>query len=150
MGIMKRGRPTQHDQKEIKQIIFQYYEKDISAKVAARDSKTNYKTVRKYYKIWDKEVHDVDEKDFLLRIRDTKERVIQSLDEDIITLTNDEKKIKFLIEKTLQRGSISEFEKLSKLKLKIMDQRVKTISAKINLIGTPTADTIINQNEMVA
>jgi len=76
MWIMKRGRPTQHDQKEIKQIIFQYYEKDISAKVAARDSKTNYKTVRKYYKIWDKKMYDTEEKDFLLRIKNTKERVI--------------------------------------------------------------------------
>ena len=146
---MKRGRPTQHDQKEIKRIIFQYYEKDISAKVAARNSKTNYKTVLKYYKKWDEKMYDTEEKDFLVRIKNTKERVIQSLDEDIITLTNDEEKIKFLIEKTLQRWNISEFEKLSKLKLKIMDQRVKTISAKINLIGTPTADTIINQNEIV-
>ncbi len=146
---MKRGRPTQHDQREIRLIISQYYEKDISANVAARNSKTNYKTVLKYYKKWDEKMCDTEEKDFLVRIKNTKERVIQSLDEDIITLTNDEEKIKFLIEKTLQRGDISEFEKLSKLKLKTMDQRVKIISAKINLIGTPTADTIINQNEIV-
>jgi len=146
---MKRGRPTQHDQREIKLIISQFYEKDISANVAARDSKTNYKTVLKYYKKWDEKMYDTEEKDFLVRIKNTKERVIQSLDEDIITLTNDEEKIKFLIEKTLQKGNISEFEKLSKLKLKTMDQRLKIISAKINLIGTPTADTIINHNEIV-
>ncbi len=146
---MKRGRPTQHDQREIKLIISQFYEKDMSAKVAARNSKTNYKTVLKYYKKWDEKMYDTEEKDFLVRIKNTKERVIQSLDEDIITLTNDEIKIKFLTEKTLQKGNISEFEKLSKLKLKTMDQRLKIISAKINLIGTPTADTIINQNEIV-
>ena len=42
--------------------------------------------------------------------------------------------------------SSEEYERLTKLKLKIMDQRMKIVSAKINLIGTPTADIIINQN----
>jgi hypothetical protein len=145
---MNRGRPSKKDQQKIRSIIFQHYEKDISARVTARECNVQYKTVLKYYKIWDNQT--IDEKDFLTRIKNTKEKAIESFDADIITLDKDKKKIEFVIEKSLQKGSIAEFEKLMKLKLKIMDQRTKTISTKVNLVGTPTADMIINQSEVMA
>ena len=43
-----------------------------------------------------------------------------------------------------QTGNVLHFEKLSRLKLKISDQKFKILSAKINLINTPTAYTIID------
>ncbi len=146
---MKQGRPTKEDQQKIKQIILKYYEKDISVIVAARDSGVNPKTIYKYYKMWNSQRDNLDEKDFLLRIKKTKERSIQLLEEDVISLTKEMLKIKFLMEKSLQKGDIPEYEKLSKLKLKTMDQRTKTVSAKINLVGTPTADILINNEEIM-
>jgi hypothetical protein len=140
---MKRGRPTQRNQREIKKIISQYYEDGISAKIASEDSGINYKTFLKYYNLFDAEIFESGEKNFLVRIKNTKERIIQRLDKDIMSLTKEEKTVESLIESAMQSGNLSGFEKLSKLKLKIIDQRTKTISAKMNLIGTPTADIII-------
>lgn len=142
---MKRGRPTLHSQREIKEIILEYYEQNISAKVAARNSGINRKTILKYYKVWDTEMTEPSE-NFMLRINTTKEKTIESLDRNIISLNNDEKTIEYLKKKAMNNESSAEFERLTKLKLKIMDQRMKIVSAKINLIGTPTADIIINQN----
>lgn len=142
---MKRGRPTLHSQREIKEIILEYYEQNISAKVAARNSGINSKTVLKYYKVWDTEMTEPSE-NFMLRINTTKEKTIESLDRDIISLNNDGKIIEYLKKKAMNNESSAEYERLTKLKLKIIDQRMKIVSAKINLIGTPTADIIINQN----
>lgn len=147
---MKRGRPTQRSQREIKKIIYRYYENDISAKIASKDSGINYKTLLKYYKLLDNEMFESEEKNFLSRIKTTKEKSIQRLDKDIMELTKEEETVESLKESVMQNGNLSGFEKLSKLKLKIIDQRTKTMSAKINLIGTPTADIIINQNGVQA
>jgi len=142
---MKRGRPTLHNQSEIKEIISEYYEQNISAKVASRDSGINHKTVLKYYKVLNTETTELSE-DFLSRIKITKEKTIESLDRDIISLNNDEKIIEYLKKRAMKSKSSAEFERLTKLKLKTIDQRVKIQTAKINLIGTPTADIIIKQN----
>ncbi|KAF6247183.1 hypothetical protein C6990_05780 [Nitrosopumilus sp. b3] len=147
---MKRGRPTKNDEEKIKQRILEYYEKDISATVAAKELGVNPKTIYKHYKNWDAQKLGIDEKDFLSRIKNTKERSIQSLEEDIISLSKEIDRIEFLMEKSLQNGNILEYEKLAKLKLKTMNQRTKTISAKINLVGAPTADILINNEGMLA
>ena len=145
---MKRGRPSIVDQQKLRSLIFEHYEKDISAIVTAKECDVQYKTIRKYYKIWDNE--PIDDKDFLVRIKNTKERAIQSFDKDIITLDKDVKRVEFLINKSLQKGSMTEFEKLTNLKLKMMGQKAKIVSTKVNLVGTPTADVIINQKEILA
>lgn len=145
---MKRGRPSRKDQQKIRVMIMRYYEKDIAAIVTAKECDVHYKTVLKYYKIWDNEI--INEKDFLTRIKNTKERAIQSFDEDIITFDKDKKRIEFLIDKSLQKGSMTEFEKLMNMKLKIIGLKAKIISTKVNLVGTPTADVIINQKEVLA
>lgn len=142
---MKRGRPTLHSQREIKEIILEYYEQNISAKVASRDSGINRKTVLKYYKVFDTEMTEPNE-DFLLRIKITKEKTIESLDRDILSLNSEEKTIEYLKKRAMNSGNSAEYERLTKLKLKTIDQRIKIQTAKINLIGTPTADIIINQN----
>jgi hypothetical protein len=145
---MKRGRPSIVDQQKLRSLIFEHYEKDISAIVTAKECDVQCKTVRKYYKTWDNE--PIDDKDFLVRIKNTKERAIQSFDKDIITLDKDVKRVEFLINKSLQKGSMTEFEKLTNLKLKMMGQKAKIVSTKVNLVGTPTADVIINQKESIA
>ena len=90
------------------------------------------------------------EKNFLLRVKTTKERTIQALDKDIITLSKEESRVERLEEEARQTGNLNKFEKLSKLKLKIIDQRIKIQSAKVNLICIPTADIIINEKETLA
>lgn len=78
------------------------------------------------------------------RAKITKERVLQALDNEIISLDDHEKEINSIKDIARQTGNIFHFEKLSQLKLKIRDQKLKMLSYKINLINTPTADVVID------
>ena len=144
---MQRGRPTRHKQNKIKKILQPYYQKGISASAASKVTQLNIKTVLKYFADWDKKLLESEDVDFLRRAKITKEKSIQALDKEIISLDNQEKEINSIKDSAKRNGDISHFVKLSQLKLKIRDQKLKTLSSKINLINTPTADTIINLGE---
>lgn len=78
------------------------------------------------------------------RIRITKERTIQALDNQMISLGNDEKEVDSIKNVARQTGNVLHYVKLSILKLKIGDQKFKILSAKINLVNTPTVGTVID------
>lgn len=145
---MKRGRPTLNDQKKIIEIILPYYEDGVEAITASQKTGLNYKTILKYYKIRDREIFEINNNNFLMRIKITKERNILMLDNEIISLNKERKIIQSQIDHALQTNNIIMYEKLSRLKLKLTDQLIGIMSAKTNLIGVPTADTIIKQKEV--
>lgn len=145
---MKSGRPTLFQQQKIEKILFSLYENNIEAYSASKKTGINYKTVLNYYKKWNLILFEQDDKNFLKRIKLTKEKSIRVFDADIISLTESIKKIEKLLNDSLRNGDFVSYEKLSRLKLKIMDQRTKIQSAKINLIGVPTADYTIHQSEV--
>lgn len=145
---MKRGRPTLYDQKKIKDEIFSYYENNMEAITASVKTGLNYKTIIKYYGMWDRETFESEKNDHLTRIKITKARNIRMLDNQLFSLIHEQQTIQHLMENTLQTGSTSEYEKLSRLKIKTTEQILGIMSAKINLIGTPTADIIIRQKEL--
>jgi len=140
----KRGRPTKHNQSRIKKMLQPYYQKGVSASAASKATQLNIKTVLKYFSEWDKKLLEFEDSDFLKRAKITKERTIQTLDKEIISLDDHEKEINSLKNIARQTGNVLHFEKLSRLKLKIRDQKLKILSAKINLINTPTAYTVID------
>ncbi len=140
----KRGRPTKHNQSRIKKMLQPYYQKGVSASAASKATQLNIKTVLKYFSEWDKKLLEFEDSDFLKRAKITKERTIQALDKEIISLDDHEKEINSLKNIARQTGNVLHFEKLSRLKLKIRDQKLKILSAKINLINTPTAYTVID------
>ena len=139
---MGRGRPTKRRQDKIKKNLQPYYQKGISANATSKVTQLNIKTVLKYYSEWDKELLKSDE-DFLKRVKVTKEKTIQALDKEIISLDNHETEVDSMRNTVKKNGDIFNFTKLSQLKLKISDQKFKILSAKTNLINTPTIDTII-------
>jgi len=130
---------TRQDQKNLKP----YYQKGVSASATSNATKLNIKTVLKYFKKWDKEILKYEDSDFLRRAKIAKEKTLQSLDYEIISLDNDVKEVSSDRDIARKTGNVLHFEKLSRLKLKIRDQKFKILSSKINLINTPTADTII-------
>jgi len=69
------------------------------------------------------------------------------IDNIILSLVKEQKKIETQLENALQIGNVLHYEKLYRLKLKLTDQLMKVVSSKTNLIGTPTADIIIEQEE---
>ena len=144
---MGRGRPTKRRQDKIKKILQPYYQKGVSASAASKATKLNIKTVLKYFKKWDKNILELEEGNFLRRVKITKERTLESLDNEIISLDKQEKEINSIKDIARKTGNILHFEKLYRLKLKISDQKFKILSAKINLVNTPTVDTIIELGE---
>lgn len=143
---MKRGRPTRHDQNQIKKMLHPFYQKGVSANATSIKTGINIKTILKYYKQWDKKLVDSD-KDFLMRVKITKEQSIQTMDREILSLYDQEEEIESVKKISKRNGDISRFEKLSRLKLKFSDQRMKVLATKMNLISTPTADTIIEMEK---
>ncbi|MCH9042390.1 MAG: hypothetical protein QQN43_05885 [Nitrosopumilus sp.] len=143
---MRRGRPTRYNQNKIEKILQLFYQKGISANATSTKTEINIKTILKYYKQWDKKLVDSD-KDFLMRVKITKEQSIQTLDREILSLYDQEDEIESIKNIIKRNGDITRFEKLSRLKLKFSDQRMKILAAKINLVGTPTADTLIEIKE---
>ena len=141
---MKRGRPTLHKQNEIKKILQSFYQKGISPSVTSKATNLNNKTVSKYFSKWNKNILESEDKDFLRRSKIAKERTLQSLDNEIISLDNHEKEINSIKDNARKTGNVIHFVKLSKLKLKITDQKLKMLSAKINLINTPTFDDVVH------
>jgi len=89
---MKHGRPTRHTQDKIKKILQPFYQKGVSANATSTKTRINIKTILKYYKQWDKKLVDSD-KDFLMRVKITKEQSIQTLDREILSLYDQEKEI---------------------------------------------------------
>jgi hypothetical protein len=144
---MKHGRPTLNDQKKIKEIIFSYYENNIEAITASRKTGINYKTILKYYSHLNKEMFASEKNDFLTRLKITKEKNILMFDNTILSLVKEQKQIQSQLNQTLLSGDLFNFEKLSNLNLKTREQLLKVLSSKTNLIGTPTADIIIEQQE---
>ena len=145
---MKRGRPTLYEQKKIKDEIFLYYENNIDAITASRKTGINYKTILKYYGIWDRETFELEKNDHLTRIKIAKARAIRMLDNQLLSLVHEQQTIQRLIDTALQIGNTSEYDKLARLKIKMSEQILEISSAKINLVGTPTADIIINQKDL--
>lgn len=137
---MKRGHPTTSEQENIIRDMMSYYQKGISARAAANHTGHNIKTVLKYFKQWDKSI--AEQEDFIQRAKITKEKAISSIDDEIILLYNHEKEINDVRKLTIQSGNILHFERMSRLSLRLSDQRLKAIAAKTNLINTPTADVI--------
>ena len=140
---MKHGRPTLQEQNKIKEILQPFYEKGISASVTSKATKLNSKTVSKYFSEWDKNILESEDKDFLRRSKIAKERTLQSLDNEIISLDKYEKEVNSIKDIVRKTGDVLHFVKLYSLKLKISDQKFKMFSAKINLINTPTFDDMI-------
>ena len=144
---MRRGRPTKNDQFQIRRILRPYYQKSISANATSKETGINIKTVLRYFKEWDQKLLESEDKDFLKRCKITKEKSIQTIDDELISLNHQETQLDFVIHDTKRSGNVLHFEKLSRLKLKIKDLKTKLLVAKINLVNTPTADTIINMNK---
>lgn len=144
---MKHGRPTRHEQEEIKKKLQPYYQKGVSAKATSETTGVNIKTVLKYFSDWDKKLLESEDADFLRRAKVTKEKSIQALDKEIISLDNEEKEIDSIRDTAKKNGDISNFDRMSRLKLKIIDQKFKMLSARTNLINTPTIENLIEMKE---
>lgn len=138
-----QGRPTKEEQEAISKELQQYYEKGCSATFTSKETRINIKTVLKYFEEWDKELLESTDNDFLQRCKIEKERSVIALESEIESLKKEEEEVEQLKQASIKSGDVLKFERFSKLKLKIKELKAKLLSEKINLVNTPTMDTIM-------
>ena len=141
----KKGRPTKREQRELKEKLQQYYEKNYSATFTSRKTGNNKKTVLKYFNEWDKDLVQSDI-DFLTRCKVEREKGIIVFEEDIESLVKEEIRIDNILQKCIEEGNLQNIFKFYKLKLQNKETKLKFLSQKINLVSTPTYDTIQELN----
>ena len=80
------GRPTQKQQIEIQETLRGYFEKGVSATVTSNITGTNIKTVCKYFEEWSVQIKNINDIDFLNRIKLERERYLSVLDQQLLKL----------------------------------------------------------------
>lgn len=136
------GRPSNKDQHEIIETLKKFYEKGIGIKATAKETGYNYKTVRRYFRKWDKQLLQNDDCDFIKRCRVEKERIINALDHEILECDKKEQEYNAVAQQYLKSEGFAEYEKASKLYWKAKTQKNQLMAQKINLVNTPLVDTI--------
>jgi len=143
----KHGRPTKQEQITIQRILRSFYEKGVSATLTSNKTGINIKTVLNYFEKWNKEILESEDKDFIQRCRQEKERSVLTLDNQLLSLSTNKNEVDNQIKLLTKSGNLALVERFYKLKLKIVNEINRIVLARINLINTPTADTIINLNQ---
>jgi len=87
------GRPTQKQQLEIQETLREYFEKGVSATVTSHITGTNIKTVCKYFEEWSIQIKNINDIDFLNRIKLERERYLSVLDHQLLKLYQIQKEI---------------------------------------------------------
>ena len=70
-----------------------------------------------------------------------------TLENQICTLDEDKKDIQELINASIKTGTFAYLEKFYKIKLKIIENMGKFVSARINLVNSATVDVVIEMNK---
>jgi len=80
------GRPTQKQQLEIQELLRKNFEKGISATSTSRHTGINIKTVCKYFEEWVEQIKEINDIDFLRRIKLDRGHYLTVLDLQLIKL----------------------------------------------------------------
>ena len=83
-NLHKNGRPQKTGQLYIQRVLRTCFERGVSARVTARETKINVKTVCKYFDVWTQEITELEESDFFERQKNERARTIISLENQII------------------------------------------------------------------
>jgi len=142
--LHKKGRPTNIGELEIKRKLRFYYENSVSSMITRNETGLNIKTVRKYFSNWDNQIYQSEEKDFLKRCKQQKERTILAYDTQILSVVRQRKKIESDIEIARMKGDFSSVSKLYQTYIKIVEEFRRLISDKINLVNGPPANTLVD------
>ena len=94
----------------------------------------------------EKEIHESETGNFIIRYREEKARSLVSYEKQISSLVRDQNEIELIIEESKKVRNYSLLEKFYKLKIKIIETKARFVSARINLVTAPTADTTMELN----
>jgi superfamily I DNA/RNA helicase len=75
------GRPAKAVQRQMEKILRPYFERNVTASYAARETGINIKTVCNYFNQWSEQIRTETQKDFLSRQQELRERTILNYDD---------------------------------------------------------------------
>lgn len=145
---MNKGRPSKADQLHIERKLRPYFEKALAVSLAARETKINPNTVKRYYKKWHNEITSTEHPDFVKRSKIIISNSNIALDNQLSKLyklqETLEKQITYSIK---QNNGIPNIENnIYKTSILMIEKISDIIIKKTNLTATPTADiTLYNE-----
>lgn len=77
---MKPGRPNKSEQLRIAQELRSYYERGYNAPFTAEKAGYDRKTVYTHFGVWDEQIKELQEKDFLVQSEEKRNRIILSFE----------------------------------------------------------------------
>jgi len=80
------GRPTLKQQLEIQETLRKYFEKGISATSTSQLTGVNIKTVCKYFEEWVEQIKEINDSDFIKRVKLEREHYLTVLDQQLLKL----------------------------------------------------------------
>ena len=143
---MKRGRPNKSEQLQMERRLQPYFQKGLSVSFAAKETRININTVKKYYKIWSDEIQSTEHPDFIERSKITILNSNLALDIQLSKLY----KLQEILEKQIthdikQNNKIPNLEiNIYKTSIYLSEKISDLILKKTNLAITPTADVILS------
>ncbi len=81
-----QGRPSQKQQLEIQESLRKFFEKGISATSTSQLTGINIKTVCKYFEEWVEQIKEINDTDFLKRVKLEREHYLAVLDQQLLKL----------------------------------------------------------------
>src|SRR5437016_824521 len=79
--LCNKGRPSEPQQHEIETKLCSYFDSGVTASYAAKKTGINIKTVCRYFNKFSQEIREIDDKDFLSRQKEQRERAILGFDD---------------------------------------------------------------------
>ena len=139
-----KGRPTKSAQLEYEKILRSYFERTLSASFTSKQTGINIKTICNYFDKWATQIREIDEKDFFVKQRKEREKILVSYDDLIFHEYNMLDDIKDEISKYKR-----EKKNLPKFLLSTEHDVIKTISSLIDKKGSfaiqPSLDEVISK-----
>ena len=143
---MSRGRPSKAKQLQIERKLRPYFEKMLTVSLAARETRINVNTVKKYYKIWHNEIMSTEHPDFIKRSKITISNANIALDNQLSKLYKTQATLEKQIEHSIeQNNGIPYLENnIYKTSILLIEKISDLILKKTNLTTTPTADIVLS------
>ncbi|MGI0008515.1 MAG: hypothetical protein ACRD92_02735 [Nitrosopumilaceae archaeon] len=143
--IHKRGRPSKSHQYAIKKELKEYYENDASTVLTKERTGRDIKTVRKYYDLFDKEIIDTVDPDFVKETHRVRRQGAYAIENIILNLKKKYDDTDKRISNQNQTIKNSEFVSLIKEYRNYSNDILSAIKERTTLLMSPPADVVLEK-----
>jgi hypothetical protein len=132
-STLNRGRPSKPQQLTIERTLREFFAKAASATFASQKTGYDIKTVAKYYNQFQKDIRDVETKDYHKRFDEESQKFLYAYDELCYSLYQDKMEIQDMITHAKKTSDLKTIENLYRIKQKINSNLINLVLARFNL-----------------